>query len=313
LLQTVQTRRVHPSDLGTELPLLINSAAGSTSTSPDQLEEAFRSAGVSIAIHSVAPDDFPGRLRALVEQGAPAVGVGGGDGTISTAVDVLAGTRTILVPVPLGTLNHFATRYGLATIAAAAQALRTGHVLTIPIGRMGGRTFVNNASCGFYPHVVRYREKLRPFLSKWPAAFIAALLVMIRRPLLDIELTAAGSRLQRVTAAVWIGIGRHSLRLPTPGDATRSADVLEVVLPRPTTRLALLRLAWRTWQKLRSDQKAVDPELEIVRASEFHLAARHRIHIALDGEVDHLAGPLRFVHTPDALRVLSLIVPDAER
>jgi diacylglycerol kinase family enzyme len=309
----VQTRRVQPSDLGAELPLLINSAAGSTSaTSQEQLEEAFRSAGVSIAIHSVAPGDFPGRLRAFVEQGAPAVGVGGGDGTISTAVDVLAGTRTILVPVPLGTLNHFATRYGLATIDDAAQALRTGNVLTIPIGRVDGRTFVNNASCGFYPHVVRYREKLRPFLSKWPAAFIAALLVMIRRPLLDIELTAAGERLQRVTAAVWIGIGRHSLRLPTPGDATHAANVLEVVLPRPTKRFALLRLAWRTWQKLRSHQKAVDPELEIVHASEFRLAARHRIHIAMDGEVDHLAGPLRFVHTPDALRVLSLIGPDTE-
>jgi diacylglycerol kinase family enzyme len=265
-----------------------------------------------VAIHAAAPDDFPEKLRAFVEEGAPAVAIGGGDGTISTAVDVLAGTRTILVPVPLGTLNHFATRYGLATIDAAVQALRTGNVLTIPIGRMDGRTFVNNASCGFYPQVVRYREKLRPFLSKWPAAFIAALIVMLRRPLLDIELTTAGKRLQRVTAAVWIGIGRHSLRLPTPGGASEAADVLEVVLPKPTARLALLRLAWRTWRTLRSGRKALDPELEIVRASDFRLAARHRIHIAMDGEVDHLAGPLHFVHTPDALRVLSLIVPDAE-
>ena len=74
----------------------------------------------------------------------------------------------------------------------------------------------------------------------------------------------------------------------------------------------MLRLAWRTWRQLRRGQPARDPELEIIRASEFRLAAAHRIHIALDGEADHLAGPLQFEHTADALRVLSLVVPDMD-
>src|SRR5262245_56979958 len=193
LIARVQTRRVNPSDLGEKLPLLVNTAAGSSSSFlTRELEEAFHAVGVTVGLEWVAPENLAARVRWLVDQKAPAVAIGGGDGSISAAVDVLAGTKTLLVPVPLGTLNHFAGRYGIPTVEAALEALRSGSIVTIPIGRVNGHRFVNNASCGFYPHVVRYRERLRPWLSKWPAAFVAAVIVFARRPLLDIQLVARG-------------------------------------------------------------------------------------------------------------------------
>ena len=52
-------------------------------------------------------------LREAVRSGAPAVGVAGGDGTISSAVAVLLGSDTVLVPFPMVPANHFARRIGL--------------------------------------------------------------------------------------------------------------------------------------------------------------------------------------------------------
>jgi diacylglycerol kinase family enzyme len=81
-------------------------------------------------------------------------------------------------------------------------------------------------------------------------------------------------------------------------------------MPRPLDRPRLFSLAWRMWRKLRRGEKAVDPELEFVRAPEIRLVGKHRIYVAMDGEVSRLAGPLHFEYKVDALNVLSLIVPD---
>ena len=45
---------------------------------------------------------------------------------------------------------------------------------------MRTRTFVNTASIGSYPELVRLRERWQPRYGKWPA-FVAALLVVLRR------------------------------------------------------------------------------------------------------------------------------------
>src|SRR5262245_30516827 len=97
--QTVHTRPVGPDDIGAELPLLINAATGSTTAQrTEELMAAFSSAGVRVAIEVAEPHQFTPRLKALVESGAPSVGIGGGDGTVSSAVDILAGTSTVLIP-----------------------------------------------------------------------------------------------------------------------------------------------------------------------------------------------------------------------
>jgi diacylglycerol kinase family enzyme len=311
--ERVELAQTSTLQLGAQLPLLLNSAAGSTpGASLEELTELFREAGVAPQIEVVEPAQLARTVRKLAESGVAAVAVGGGDGSISTAADALAGTSTILIPVPLGTLNHFATRYGLATVAAVAHALQSGTVITIPIGTVNDRHFVNNASCGFYAHMVRTRERLRPYLSKWPAAVIAALIVLARRPVLEVTVIANGTRVQRRTTAAWIGIGRHSLRLPEPGDATKEGHVLEIVLPRPLSRWALLELALRAWYRLRRHQKVNLSELEILRAPEIDLVSRHSIDIATDGEVQRMAGPLHFSYRAAALRVLCLVRPETD-
>jgi diacylglycerol kinase family enzyme len=297
---------------GAELTVLLNPAAGSAEgeNTAKEIETAFSQMGVSARIEMVEPASFLERLRQLVADGARAVAVGGGDGSLSSAANALAGTSTVLVPLPLGTLNHFAQRHGMATIEAATLALRDGVIARVSIGEVNGRYFINNASCGFYPRLVRHREAMSSLLSKWPAAFVATILVMMRRRLIDLELELEGKRIQRKTAAMWIGLGRNSLKLPIPGDSATEGEVLEIVLPKAHGRIELTALAWRLWWRLKKHEKPVDPRLETLRAAEFTLRGRWPIDVATDGEVQTLAVPLNFRFHPGALRVLCLIAPE---
>jgi diacylglycerol kinase family enzyme len=299
--------------LGPRLPILLNPEAGSKPAErTDEVREMLSLSGIQPVIELVEPELLAARVRELAQGGAPVVAVGGGDGTVSSAVNALIGTETVLVPLPLGTLNHFATRYGLATLEAAALALTTGSIITIAVGSANGHAFVNNASCGFYPHVVRHRERLSPLLSKWPAAVMASLLMLARRPLLELELELEGNRIERKTAALWIGLGRHSLRLPRPGDAENEGELLEIVLPKPHSRLQLFLLALRLWKRLRKAQKPIDKGLETLRTKGFQLRSRLPITVATDGEVHVLQSPVVFQFHPRGVRVLCMVVPDSE-
>ncbi|MGH7469371.1 MAG: diacylglycerol/lipid kinase family protein [Longimicrobiales bacterium] len=297
---------------GREVPILLNTGAQRAGAAQSAaLIQSFGQAGVHARLVRVQPSRLRLTLTRLLELDTPVVAVAGGDGTISAGAAIMAGTAAVLVPVPLGTQNHFARRYGLATLAAVAHALRAGTILRVPVGELNGRTFVNNASCGVYAHLVRHRERLRMLIPNGPAALLAALWVLARRPLLDLELEVNGSASHRRTAAAWVGIGRNSLRLPAPGDAAHAGDLLELVLPRPRSRMVLLALAHRLWRRLRQQQTAQDAELEILRAPAFALRSERLMPIALDGEVQFWSGPLHFQYRPDALRVLCLVTPDS--
>jgi diacylglycerol kinase family enzyme len=295
---------------GRELPILLNARArGAHLLHRSALLERFSRAGVAARLLPLEPRALKPALMHELDGGAPAVGVAGGDGSISSAAALLPGSEVVLVPVPLGTHNHFARRYGLASIEAVARALRAGTVECVPVGELNGNVFVNNASCGAYAHLVRQRERLRPWVASGPAVVLAALWVAARRPLLALDLELNGEHLQRRTAALWVGIGRNSLRLPEPG--AFNSGVLELVLPRPDQRRALLALAYRLWRQVRTQQVARDAQLETMCAHAFTVRSQRPIPVAMDGEVMRWSSPLHFRYRPHALRVLALFAPPA--
>ena len=98
-----------------------------------------------------------------VARGADLLGVAGGDGTQALVADVAAEAGIPLVVITAGTRNHFALDLGLDRDdpAACLRALDDGVDLWVDLGRVGDRTFVNNASFGAYAEVVRspaYRD-----------------------------------------------------------------------------------------------------------------------------------------------------------
>ena len=80
--------------------------------------------------------------------------MGGGDGTISAAASALAGTKTLLGILPLGTLNHFARDLGIPANLDEAAKLIAARAEKVDVAEMNGRVFINNSAIGLYPLMV---------------------------------------------------------------------------------------------------------------------------------------------------------------
>jgi diacylglycerol kinase family enzyme len=292
--------------LSVPLPVFVNAQAGSAGADAErEITAALQRAGVQAHVQLAEPDALMAGLREAVRAGAPAVGVAGGDGTLSSAVAAVLGSGTVLVPFPMGTLNHFARRLGTDTIETAADSVANGCIRTLAVGTANGRVFINNASCGFYPHVVRHREQMRPFIGKWPAAALASLMVLARRPRMDIEVDVQGFRISRTTTAVWIGLGHDSARLPENEDGPRAVRMLEIVIPKDHGRAALVLLAIRVLRLLRDGRPMYQAEgLETLHARNFSLDSKYPLDVARDGEAMLLDPPVSFTLHESALRVV---------
>ncbi|MEU6151603.1 phosphatase PAP2 family protein [Actinosynnema sp. NPDC047251] len=133
-------------------------------------------------------------LDTVVAEHAPkALGVAGGDGSVAAVAAVAAANRLPLVLVPAGTLNHFARDVGVTGLDDAAQAVAAGDgvlvdLSAVTVDGVGPRWFVNTASLGGYPDMVRLREKLQDRWGKWPAAGIAMAEVLRSSRPLRVEL-----------------------------------------------------------------------------------------------------------------------------
>ncbi|ORA10917.1 diacylglycerol kinase [Mycobacterium asiaticum] len=90
-------------------------------------------------------DDARYLLAAAVEKGTDAVVVTGGDGVISNALQVLAGTDVPLGIIPAGTGNDHAREFGIPTKdpEAAADVVVDGWSETIDLGRIRDRNGVD--------------------------------------------------------------------------------------------------------------------------------------------------------------------------
>jgi diacylglycerol kinase family enzyme len=288
------------------LPVFVNAQAGSAGADAErEIATALEKAGVPALVQLAEPEALMAGLREAVRAGAPAVGVAGGDGTLSGAVSVVLGSNTVLVPFPMGTLNHFARRLGMDTIQTAADSVANGCIVAMPVGTVNGRVFINNASCGFYPNMVRHRDQLQPFVSKWPAAVIASLMMLAKRPRMDVEVDVQGFRISRTTAAVWVGLGRDSARLPENETGPRTARTLEIVIPRDLGRVGLVLLAIRVSRLLRAGRPMYQAKgLETLHARSFTLDSKYPLGVARDGEAMLLDPPVSFALHESALRVV---------
>lgn len=293
------------------LPIILNPHSGrGAEREADALRVAFSAIGTQAEVHVVQGPSVQDVVRGIASARLPVVGIAGGDGTISSAANALAGTDTALLPIPLGTFNHFAQRYGIPTVQAAVHAFEHAHAHHVPIGYLNDVAFLNNASCGFYPHIVRHRDRVERVLPRGVAVWVAGCLVLAKLPLMLLEVEAHGSKRRLKTPALWVGLGKNSLRLPSPGDAQRDGDVLEIVTPTTQRRLSIIALMLRTMVKLkRGAATPEDHSLDVLHAAHFTLNSPHRIDVGLDGEPYRFRPPLHFRYKPRGLNVLCLVAP----
>lgn len=284
---------------------------GKATADYDRVAAAFRAAGVEAAVESVRASGLEEAARAAASADADPVVFGGGDGTISTGAAALAGGPKTLGVLPLGTFNHFARDLGIPLgLEDAVRTIAEGRVREVDLGEAGGRTFVNNASIGLYPELVRVRDELRRHrgMRKGAAMLAAAREVLRDPPFLRVDLRVLGDVARVRTPFVFVGNNRYEMSLfALGGRPALDRGELSLYVARNTRRWGIVRLALRALVgRLRQDrdfEALTVPEVEVV-------TPRRTVRVALDGELHRMESPLRYRVRPRALRVL---VPAAPR
>ena len=289
------------------VPVLLNARAGSVrSRRRRELEEELggplRAAGVDCEFQWVVPRGFTSAARAQIAQGAAALFVAGGDGTLATVAAELAGGDVPLGVLPLGTHNHFARDLGLPLEpAAAAAALARGARARVDLGEVNGRYFLNTSSVGLYTRVLREREDSD--LPRKAASVVGGVLALAAFGELDLSLEVRGEVVQRRCALLLVGNGQHHLRPPgVPFRHTLTGGQLHVHIAMPRNRLDLLRMMARGIAG-----GADHPRIEHFEAKRLLVRSSHRhIDMALDGDLKRVEAPLSYrIHTAS----LPVIVP----
>jgi YegS/Rv2252/BmrU family lipid kinase len=294
---------------------LVNARARGGAGELARARDALVRRGVALAAaHEVADAAALRRLvRDALARGADRVVVGGGDGTISAAAGVLAGTEAALGVLPLGTANDFARSLRIpADLERAAAVIARGRVRTVDVGRAGRRAFLNAASVGVSSALTR---RLGPELKRragklaYPVAGAAAATAPPFRARIEWD----GEALELRALQIVVGNGRYhgGGRLVAPGARIddRALDLYVVAAPgkraagargRVRELAALARYAFR----LLRGRHLEDPAVLHARAARVAVRTVPALEVDADGE---LAGrtPVDFRIDPAALRVLA--------
>jgi diacylglycerol kinase family enzyme len=292
------------------IDVIINARSGTPGkeAAAAQIAEYLSSRGMDARVELVrAPHDLPAAVARAQAGDADVVVAGGGDGTVAAVAGAVLDSEKVLGVLPLGTFNYFARRIGVpldlggALDVIAAAAART----TMSVGEVNGRVFLNNASIGLYPAVLKQRETTyRRIGRSQAAAYVSVALVLVQPPgLLDLHLTADGQPIVRRTPLLFVGVNPHQMAtFGIGGDNCVDEGRLALYITRPMTVGRLWRLAVRGF--VRGLHGA--GELEVLCARELQVTLRRkRVRVAMDGEIARLHSPLRYRLRVNALHVLT--------
>jgi diacylglycerol kinase family enzyme len=230
-------------------------------------------------------------MAALVDEavadGADALGVAGGDGSLRLVAAVARAHGLPFACVPAGTRNHFALDLGVDRhdVVGALDAFGDhGLERSIDVAEVNGHVFLNNASLGIYGDAVgqtAYRDAKVQTLLETTAEVLGP-----SRAAPELFLVDDLGRERRQPAVVLVSNNPYALNRPVaPGTRPRldRGELGIVVLDRPRPSAGHPGRAW----------------------SATHLAvdATAPVHAGIDGEPVELDAPLEFVIRPRALRV----------
>ena len=264
--------------------LLVNPRSGGGKAARAGLVERAQARGIDVMLVS---DDRP--LPALVDEavanGADALGVAGGDGSLAVVAAAALDRELPFVCIPSGTRNHFALDVGLDRDdpigSLDAFSGRAEH--RIDVAEVNGRLFLNNVSLGVYGEAVRraaYRDaKARTLLET------AAQVLGPSTAASGLELVDERGRTHRDPTVVLVSNNPYNFGPPqAPGTrpALDGGRLGILVLHTPRTG----RSPGRAWSA---------PSLEVTGPAP--------VYAGIDGEALELTPPLEFTIRPRALRI----------
>jgi diacylglycerol kinase family enzyme len=238
-----------------------------------------------------------------IRQGFDTIVAAGGDGTVSLAASMVAGTNSALGVFPAGTLNHFARDMGLPTdLEEAAKVVAEGRIARVDVGEVNGHLFLNNSSIGFYPTLVTERERrIKNGMSKTVALIPAAITALYRFPNTTVRVLTDEAGFVTRTPFVFVGNNRYTFSGLQAGVRTNLSDgQLQLCAVAASTRTTLVKaVVLAILGRIEANSAVLVRDVPWTRIE----TLRRHVRVALDGEVIRLASPLQYSIRPGALRV----------
>ena len=265
--------------------LFVNPRSGGGAAARNGVIERAREQGIE-AVVLAAGQSLAALVQAAVANGADALGMAGGDGSLAVVAAAAAAHDLPFVCIPAGTRNHFALDVGVdrQDLPGALDAFSDGVERQIDMAEVNGRLFLNNVSLGIYGDAVQqpaYRDaKLRTLLETAQQVLGPS----ARAP--DLLVTDDAGREHRQPAVVLVSNNPYALDQPVARGTRLALDTGQlgvVVLDAPGDRPHPPARAWT--------------------AAYLEVGAPATVHAGIDGEAADLSGPLRFAIRPASLRV----------
>jgi diacylglycerol kinase family enzyme len=285
----------HPASPAAHPFLIMNPRSGGGKVGKFGLQARAEALGAEVFLMSgPEPADVGEIAREAITGGADLLGVAGGDGTQALVAGVAAEHDIPFMVITAGTRNHFGLDLGLDRDdpAACLDALSDGVELRIDLGKIGSRTFVNNASFGAYADVVQsaaYRDdKLGTTLNLLPD-------LLTGRRGARLSARAGGTEISAPQALL---IGNNPYGTGDIAGLGRRARLDRGVLGAVGVQVGSARAAVRLLRGTRNQGLSLLTATEVVVSAD-----SPQIPVGIDGEATVMPTPVRCTTQPGALRV----------
>lgn len=228
--------------------------------------------------------------------------VGGGDGSLSCAVDHMLEDECVFALLPLGTANSFARTLGIPLdLDGAIETIVSGRLRRIDLGVIDGDYFVNSAAIGLAPLV---GDSIPRPLKKYFGRFgylIWALWCLARFHAFDLTVETEGEVRQLPAVEVRIANGRFHGGVEVVEDSR--VDSGEIVVQAVTGRARTTLI--KNWLAMLLKLPHRRESTVSFHARSLRLSTDPPLAISIDGEVT--------AHTPAnvevAPRAIQVVVP----
>lgn len=282
---------------------------GSGKQNGNQAEAAIRSAfarhGIEADFLHIDKSNTPQKATEhALQKDYGIIAVAGGDGTISGVASVMVGQNRPLGVIPQGTFNYFARSMGIPEeLDGAVDVIAKGPMRSVHVATINGQTFLNNASIGAYPAILKTREGI---YRRWGRSRIAAYWSVLKalftfRTTLKLTIIVDGVERRLNTPLVFAV--NNAFQLDQMGldgqDHIARGDMVLLVAP-DTYRWGLLRHAIA----LASGFARPETNYEMLFGKEIEIRCKRRKRsVARDGEISVMQSPYQLSRAQEGLQI----------
>jgi YegS/Rv2252/BmrU family lipid kinase len=279
-----------------------NAHSGSDPAAAPAFEEKLRAAGFDVVMKQLGKKGGVAAAMAEAGDGFDCVVIGGGDGTMGSALPAILKADLPMGVWPLGTANDFARSLGIEDDEDTVTSLVAWNERKIDVADVNGHYFINNVTIGLPAEAAaRLTHDLKARLGIFASIALVPTLWSHAKPF-DVEIVADDRTEHRRIVAALVGSGEYEGGFPIRYSGLADGK-LHLGVCRAKSRWAIVPILFDIALKRAARSRRIDvfsAEHVVLRAT----SKQQRI--AADGDVCTQT-PAEITLHPAALRVLTAL------